>query len=288
VPLPGRATDLAADGDRLFAVSIDSSALTIVDSRTRKLARTIPLAMRPAAVAVGGDSVWVADGRRGLMVRMDVGYERVVARATWRRAVRPEAVGLSRLDPTAVAVAAGDAWATDGSRRLIRSDPSGAVRFVNARHPLDGVTAGAGAVWAFSGSDATIVRVDPRTGAITDEIPIVGRPGSEAPAPIAIAATAAAVWVLNGNTATVSRIDARTRGVTGTIPLAIEASPRDIEAGAGAVWVSSFDGSITRIPPNGGEPRAGFVGESLVGVAASARHLWVAAVALDQQIPGGE
>ena len=287
VPLPGRATDLAADADRLFAVSIDSSALTIVDSRTRRLARTIPLAMRPAAVAAGGGSVWVADGRRGLMVRLDAGYERVVARATWRRAARREAVGLSRLDPTAVAVAAGDAWATDGSRRLIRSDPSGAVTLVRAPHSLDGVTAGADAVWAFSRRDATVFRVDPRTGAITDRIPIVGRPGSDAPAPIAIAATAAAVWVLNGNTATVSRIDARTRGVTATIPLAIEASPRDIEGGAGAVWVSSFDGSVTRIPLDGGEPRAAFVGESLVGVAGSARHLWVAAVALDQQIPGG-
>jgi hypothetical protein len=94
VPLPGRATDLAADEDRLFAVSIDSSALTIVDSRTRRLARTIALAMRPAAVAAGGGSVWVADGRRGLMVRMDAGYERVLARATWRRAARREAVGL--------------------------------------------------------------------------------------------------------------------------------------------------------------------------------------------------
>jgi DNA-binding SARP family transcriptional activator len=288
VPLPGRATDLAADADQLFAVSIDSSALTIVDSRTRRLARTIPLAMRPAAVAAGGGSVWIADGRRGLLVRMGAGYERVVARATWRRAARREAVGLSRFDPTAVAVAGGDAWVTDGSRRLIRSDPSGAVRLVRAPHPLDGVTAGAGAVWAFSRSDATVVRVDPRTGAITDDIPIVGRPGSEAPAPVAIAATPSAVWVLNGNTATVSRIDARTRGVMATIPLAIETSPRDIEAGAGAVWVSSFDGSVTRIPLSGGEPRASFVGESLVGVAGSARHLWVAVVALDQQIPGGE
>jgi DNA-binding SARP family transcriptional activator/DNA-binding beta-propeller fold protein YncE len=287
VPLPGRATDLAADADRLFAVSIDSSALTIVDSRTRRLARTIALAMRPAAVAASGGSVWVADGRRGLMIRMDAGYERVVARATWRRAPRREAVGLSRFDPTGVAVAAGDAWATDGSRRLIRSDPGGTVTTVRAPHPLDGVAAGAGAIWAFSRGDAAVVRLDPRTGAITDDIPIVGRPGSEAPAPIAIAATAAAVWVLNGNTATVSRIDARTRGVTATIPLAIETSPRDIDAAAGAVWVSSFDGSITRIPLNGGEPRAGFVGESLVGVAGSPRHLWVAAVALDQQIPGG-
>jgi DNA-binding beta-propeller fold protein YncE len=162
------------------------------------------------------------------------------------------------------------------------------VTLVRAPHPLDGVAAGAGAVWAFSRRDASVVRVDPRTGAVTDDIPIVGRPGSEAPAPIAIAATAATVWVLNGNTATVSRIDARTRGVTATIPLAIEASPRDIDASAGAVWVSSFDGSVTHVPLGRGEPRSGFVGESLVGVAGTPRDLWVAAVALDQQIPGGQ
>jgi DNA-binding beta-propeller fold protein YncE len=93
--------------------------------------------------------------------------------------------------------------------------------------------------------------------------------------------------VLNGNTATVSRIDALTRGVTATIPLSREQAPRDIDAGAGAVWVSNLDGTVTRIPVRGGEPRSSFLRASLVGVAGSARRVWLAAVALDQQIPGG-
>src|SRR3954471_8720303 len=77
LPLPGRATDIAVDGDRVFVVSIDSSALTIVDGRARRLSRQIVtgLPLRPAAVAASGGSVWVADGRRGLLVRMDAGYE---------------------------------------------------------------------------------------------------------------------------------------------------------------------------------------------------------------------
>jgi DNA-binding SARP family transcriptional activator len=289
VPLPGRATDLAADGDQLFAVTIDSSALTVVDGRTRRLARTIPLALRPAAVAVGAGSVWVADARRGVLVRMDAGYERVAARAVWPRQVRRAAVGLSRSEPTAVALAGGFAWVTDGSDRLVRSDASGRASRLPIPHPLDGIASGAGALWAISSRDSAVVRIDPRTGTVTDDIPVARRSGSsEAPVPIAITATASAVWVLNGNTATVSRIDPSTRAVTATIPLAREASPRDIEAAAGAVWVSSFDGSVTRIPPAGGEPRSSFVGESLVGIAGSPRRLWVAAVALDQQIPGGE
>ena len=37
LPLPGRPTDLAADGERLFAVSVNSSALTVIDGRARRL-----------------------------------------------------------------------------------------------------------------------------------------------------------------------------------------------------------------------------------------------------------
>jgi DNA-binding beta-propeller fold protein YncE len=244
--------------------------------------------MRPAAVAARGGTVWVADGRRGLLLRLDAGYERVAARATWRRPPRQEAVGLSRPDPTAVAIAEGAAWATDGSASVVRADPDGRVTRVPTAHTLDAVAAGAGAVWAISREDAAVVRIDPRAARVTDEIRIVARPGGDAPAPIALAVTAEDVWVLNGNTATVSRIDARTLGVRGTIPLSIEQSPRDIEAALGAVWVSSFDGTLTRIPVRGGEPRSSFLRASLVGVAGSARRVWVAAVALDQQVPGGE
>jgi DNA-binding SARP family transcriptional activator/streptogramin lyase len=285
VPLPGRPTDMAAAGDRLFAVSIDSSALTVVDGAARRLSRTVPLPMRPAAVAVDGDDVWVADGRRGLLVRMDAGYERVARRVTWKRAPRREAVGLSRLDPTALALAGGAAWVTDGSAMLMRVDAEGLTRSP-AGHTLDGVAAGAGAVWAISRADAALLRISAATGRVTDEVRIVARPGSDAPAPIALAVTGNAVWVLNANTATVTRIDPRTLGITGSVPLSHEMSPRDIEAGGGAVWVTGFDGTVTRIAP--GEPRSSFLGESLVGVAGSSSRVWAAAIALDQQIPGGD
>jgi DNA-binding beta-propeller fold protein YncE len=149
------------------------------------------------------------------------------------------------------------------------------------------VAAGAGAVWAFSTRRAAVVRVDPGARRITDVIPIVARPGSEAAAPMAIAATHEAVWVLNGNTATVTRIDARTRGVVATIRLAVDRGPRDLDAGAGAVWVANFDGSVTRIPVAGGRPKTIELGGSLTGVAAGARRVWLASTALDQRLPGG-
>lgn len=285
VPLPGRATDLAAHGPWLYAVSVDSSALSIIDARTRRLARTIPLGLRPAAVAADDRSVWIADGRRGLLVRLRPGYEEILARARWRRAAGRETIGLGRTDATAVAVTARAAWATDGSSRLIRAGEDGRVSRVQAPHALTGVTAGAGAVWAISRRGAAVVRVDPAAGRVTDVIPIAGRPGSEAPAPIAVAATPASLWVLNANTATVTRIDARTRGITQTIQLGLEQQPLDIEAGAGAVWVAGFDGSLTRL--GGRTPQTALLGESIVGVAATAGHVWAATTALDQQMPGG-
>jgi DNA-binding beta-propeller fold protein YncE len=95
------------------------------------------------------------------------------------------------------------------------------------------------------------------------------------------------VWVLNANTATVSRIDPRQRGVVGTVRLGLEQSPRDIAAGAGAVWVANFDGSLTRIPTAGGPLGSSSIRGSLVGVAGSGNRLWLTGTALDRQLPGG-
>jgi DNA-binding SARP family transcriptional activator len=290
LPLPGRPTDLAADGERLFAVSVTSSALTVIDGRARRLDGTIPLprGLRPAAVAVAGDAVWIADTRQGLAVRMDAGYERIAARATWPRASRREVLGRSGLDPTAIAVQRGAAWITDGSPRLVRVDGTGAVTRTDAGHPLDGVAAGLGALWAISRNDATLVRIDPANGRVTDEVRLVGHPGSETPAPIALTVAGSAVWVLNANTATVTRVDAASLAVTQTISIALESSPRDIEAGAGAVWVSSFDGTVTRLPTGPGDPRSTFLAASLIGIAGSPDRVWAAAIALDQQVAGGD
>jgi DNA-binding SARP family transcriptional activator len=286
VPLPGRPTDVAARGDELLAVTVDSSALTVVDARTRKITRTVPLEMRPAAVAAGPHAVWIVDGERGRLARLDSGYGRVAARAHWRGTGPASKTDLSRPSSTGMAVAANAAWVTDGSTTLRRADASGRLTHLTAPDPLDGVAAAGNAVWAFSNRGANVIRVDARRNRITDVIPIVGRPGAEAPAPIAIAATAESVWVLNGNTATVSRINARQPGVVGSIPLGVEHGPRDIGVGAGAAWVASFDGSVMRLPDRGGPVRSTSVGGSLIGVAATERQVWVTHTALDPQLRG--
>ena len=114
-----------------------------------------------------------------------------------------------RAGPHGDAVQRGAAWITDGSPRLVRADGTGAVTRTDAGHPLDGIAAGLGALWAISRDDATLVRIDPANGRVTDEVRLVGHPGSRTSAPIALTVAGRAVWVLNANTATVTRVDAR-------------------------------------------------------------------------------
>lgn len=289
IPLPGRPTDVAAADGTAYVATVDSDALTVLDARSRSRSRTVPLRMTPGAVAISEDGVWVADSRRGLVVRLAPGYGEPTARISYRRTTttRPSAGGF-RLDPTSLAAGAGAVWLTDGSARLRRLDPrTSRVTSIVAPRPLDGVAVGAGAVWAFSSRRASVVRVDPRTDAVSDVIPIVSRGGAEEPFPIGIAANADGVWVLNGNTATVTRIDPQQRGPTDTIPIGVDRLPSDIAAADRTVWVANFDGSLSRIDPERREAASLWVGESVSDVASDGGRIWMTTAALDQQLPGG-
>jgi virginiamycin B lyase len=288
IPLPGRPTSVAAGGGRVFVATVDSETLTVVDARTRRIVRVAPVPITPAAVTAAGNSVWVADRRRGVVMGFEAGYERPTTRITYPRARASGPAGLNVREPVSMASAGNAVWVTDGSRRVTRIDPrSGAVAQFPAGRTLDGVVSGAGAVWAFSSKTATVVRIDPRTGAITDPIQIATRRGSDKPYPVGIANTPGTVWVLNGNTATVTRIDAAQGGVRDTVAIGMDRLPRGIGASGRTVWVANFDGSVSRIAPGDDTPSAIWIGESLGAVVAEGDRVWVTTTALDQQLPGG-
>jgi virginiamycin B lyase len=272
----------------VFVATADSATLTVVDGRTRRIVRVVPLNITPAAVAAEGSRVWVADRRRGLVIGFSAGYERPQARIAYARAPARAAAGLNVREPVSLASAGGSVWVTDGSQRLTRIDAlSGAVQQLPAGRKLDGVVSGAGAVWAFSSSTATVIRIDPRTGTITDPIQIATRRGSDKPYPVGIATTPGTVWVLNGNTATVTRIDAAQGGVRATVAIGMDRLPRGIGASGRTVWVANFDGSVSRIDPGRVTPSSIWIGNSLSSVVADGERVWVTTTALDQQLPGG-
>ncbi len=282
LPLPGRPADLSAAGDTVWVVTVNSAALTAIDTRTRSIARTVPLRGTPSAVAAGAGAVWVADGRRGMLARVEPGYEQVTARIRFRDA-RTAGAGSA-----AVAVGGGAVWVVDGTSRLARVDPaSGRAEAIEAGRPLRDVAVGAGAVWAVSTKVPSLLRFDPATGAVTDRLPIVARGGQDAPFPVGLAVTPDAVWILSTNTATVTRVDPRTTGIVATIPVGVDRVPNEIAAAGTTAWVANDDGTLSRLEAGAREARSVWVGESLRKVAVTPSRVWVTTTALDQQLPGG-
>jgi hypothetical protein len=289
VPLPGRPTDVAAAGGTAWVATVDSTAVTGISTGTRSISRTVPLTGRADAVAVGEGSVWIADGGRGVVSRIEAGYERVSQRLrvpASKTGAQPS--GRLQAPRASLAVGGGAVWLTNGSRRLVRIDPAtGEMAAAPAGVRLDAVAAGGGAVWALSSRSASVLRIDPVDGRVTDTIAIAARSGAEGPFPVAIAASSRAVWILNGNTATITQVDPGTLAVVTTIPIGVDRVPTDIAASGGSAWVSNGDGSVARIDEGALAAREIRVGESLERVAAAGGTVWVTTTAFDQKLPGG-
>jgi hypothetical protein len=280
-PLPGRPTGLIAQGDTVWVITIDSRALVGIDVGSRSIVRTVPLRIRPDAVAVGAGAIWIVDGSNGRLARVEPGYERSTT-IRFRHSSRDDA------GPASVAVAGGGVWIADGRRLLTRVEASTrAVTTVDARRPMTALAAGAGAIWAVGTEPAGLVRVDPATRAITDTLPFVTRGDEAAPNPAAVVAGREDVWVLNTNTASVTRVDPTTRGVRATIPIGVDRVPNAIATDGVRAWVANEDGTLSRIDPGATSAASVWVGESLRQVAATGARLWVATTALDDVLPGG-
>ena len=278
VAMPGTPARVQVSGREVWVTSDDARTVSRVDAGSSSVASVAQIGGFPSDFAVGEGAIWVIDRVRGRLVKISPDYGTVLGSA---------AIGSTQtfsatddrydLDPWSIAAGAGGVWITDGSSLLRRADPGTGtiVRRYDVHLPLNGVTVGERAVWAISGSSASVLRVDSRTGRVTARIPIVAAPGSESPYPIAIATGIGSVWVLNGNAASVTRIDPAQAGVTATIPIGIERVPRRLSVGDGAAWVADGDGTLARIDAATNLPTTSTVAPSLYDVGVGAGGVWV-------------
>ena len=274
VALPGVGRVALTDG-LVWVGGDDSSTVSAIDARTRRLVRTVPIGVFPSDIAAGAGSLWVVDGARGRVVEISPSYGEILG--TSRFAASGEApADRFGFDPTAIAADEDGVWITDGSERLIRIDPAnpGAVERIPVGRPLVGVATGAGGVWAISGERAEVIRIDPRTREVTMRLPIVAAPRIASAFPRAVAASDDFVWVLNSNTGAVTKIDPRTRSIVGTIMVGVERVPVQLAAGAGALWVANEDGTLARIDAVTDEVRFYTVGRMLRDVAVGEGAVW--------------
>jgi YVTN family beta-propeller protein len=239
-------------------------AVSRIDPLTRKVVKTIGIGGPAIDLALDGGSVWVANGTAGTLARVDQrasvvaetldlkGSNAFLPNSVYAVAAGGGAVWVSeglrslvRIDgrthgvantidvesaPTGLAVGEDAVWtATTGLDRVLRIEPrtNAITARVAATHPV-AIAAGEGAVWVVAGIDS-VWRIDPQTGTVTDTIPVGKKP-------LGVAAAGGSVWVANGGDGTVSRIDPRTNRVVATI--ALGHTPSAVSAYAGVVWVT--------------------------------------------------
>jgi streptogramin lyase len=230
-----------------------------VDPATGAIEAVVELDREPAAVAVGGDSVWVHV--HGAILELDPRNNEI--RHTTRISTLP--LSLSTGTGPVLAADAGGAWlvgfgSDDGAfrDRLTRVLAGGRGK---QDYPIDGrpvaVAVGEGAVWVLARRqmDSAVLRIDAATGAVLGTTLVrssrgAGSDRGQQPVADGLAVGDGGVFVMESGTATLHRVDVGTGRVTASRDLGDFASPPAVAYDS--VWVCAADpgSSILRLKPS--------------------------------------
>ena len=110
----------------------------------------------------------------------------------------------------------------------------------------EAITAGAGSLWLADSRDQALLRVDAKSGAISDRIPLAGEPGG-------LVIGAGAIWAESTIDGTIHRVDPTTEQVTQTLPLEI-GNAAALGFGQGRLWVADTTShSLVEVLPRTGK-----------------------------------
>jgi YVTN family beta-propeller protein len=222
------------------------------------------------------DAVWVTNGPKNTVHRLDVNTNRVVAAIeVGKKPCSGLAAGfgsvwvpncgdktLSRIDIATNRVVATLPFGPADSEGGIAAGPDAVWMLTDAKGVLSridpatnktvaeiAVTAGSasciyadGAVWITTPGKNLLTRVDPKTDAVTATIEV-------GPGPRFLTAGAGSIWTLNQGDGTISRVDAKTNKLVANIEAGIPGSGGELAFGAGHVWATIFSIPITEIDP---------------------------------------
>jgi hypothetical protein len=231
-----------------------ADSVAVIDPATSRLIDNVHVGRTPTIVGAGYGGAWVLNKDDGTLMHLDAHTHHVV--------------GTLRLDVTAtdLAIGAGGVWFAGRPRgdvhhplqfaKLERIDPAtGNIdREFDTETGAFVLAAGGNALWStglLPGHVRGAARSDAVTGAMRKvNIEIYGD--------LIAADDHAAYWVGSvGNR--VARVSTRTGLLTNSLPLATDASlaaghvapsPTAVAVGGGALWITTIDGSLTRVDPN--------------------------------------
>ena len=184
------------------------------------------------------DAVWVTNGPKNTVHRLDPKTNKVLA-----------AVTVGTRPCSGLAAGFGSVWVPNCgdrsgkgksvSRIDTRTNEVVATLPIGPAQSEGGVATGAGSFWMVSDPKGVLSRIDPATNKVIAEIAV-----PEQSAAVNFGEDAA--WVTTPGANTLTRVDARTNQVTATI--AVGPGPRFLSVGAGSIWtLNQGDGSISRV-----------------------------------------
>jgi YVTN family beta-propeller protein len=195
------------------------NTLVRVDPATNRVSAVVHVGSYPAAIAVGGHSVWVYNEVASTISEVDIATNRVQSTT----AVTAYPLGVGQFAGPALAADASGAWFASGApgagidrARLTNVLPGGGKHEYRLGVTPTGVAVGDGAVWVVGqgAADYEVLRIDPGTGRVERRVPF------PASSPVDSIATAfGAVWVLSSSHPTLYRIDPRSARLTGRVGL---------------------------------------------------------------------
>ena len=223
------------------------------------------------------DSVWVTNGPKNTVHRLDVKTNKVAANITvgqkpcsglaagfgsiWvpncgDKTISRVSIKTNQIEATIPAgpaeseggiAASSDAiWlVTDKAGKLSRIDPKTNKVAAEIEIPANSASVlyADGAVWVTTPEKNTLTRVDAKTNKVTDSI-------ETGPQPRFQTYGAGSIWTLNQGDGTVSRVDVKSHKVTANIEVGVPGGGGEIAFGLGRVWATVFQIPISEIDPD--------------------------------------
>jgi YVTN family beta-propeller protein len=229
---------MAASPDAIWVTDFDAGIVSRIDPATSERTDVAELSGNPAALALSGESVWVAQQRGGSVTRLEATSGNVVAEVAMAGA---SADGFMK----GIAADEQSVWVgISGSGVVVRIDPSTnevVAEIETTTSPCGGIALQPDAVWVSSCfDDHYAIHIDPRTDELVAEIDIRGHNGGAV-------LVDGYPWFPVGNR--LVRIDPATDRIDQIVAFAPdEFTSFGATLGFDAIWVGSSDGRIARIP----------------------------------------
>lgn len=216
---------------------------------TNNIVKSIPLPSKPSAIVVGPRTVWIAAQLPGSPPTLSSGGVVYLVDASSSRIIARSRVPFVPLQGrTSLAVGAGAAWIASADGAVIRLDPRTAAVTRVTRTPLatDSVAVAGGSVWA-AADGAVTYRIDARTGKV------LNRPSRSrlAVRPTDLVAAYGHLWLTVGSPQLARTSPLVVRGSPRAVAIPVPDGPTRIRYGAGALWVRSLgEEGLLRIDPH--------------------------------------